>query len=1345
MKVGQRSLLGYLPAQVIKCVLDGKIKENQKYPFDIPLKTVSLFADISGFTKLSEKFAKKGRKGPEFLAFCLNRYMELLINIIGKNGGDIFKFAGDALLVIWPATENNDLEEYSIRAFNCAKQIQKKLNNLDMGIGNKLCVKVGLGVGDCSIFYVGGTFKRSEYLIVGTAMKQACTAESHAKKGGQILVSEKMYNYIKEYFKFEKKTNENDDMDYYLYLEDSDKKYKRYQIKAEALLMRTKFNQEKLANNANILRTFVPAAITGYLDIEQESWCKDVRLLTIMFIQLSIDLKDTETPKGREKIQNVISTIQVCVYKTRGSLNKFLMDDKGSVLLCCWGLPPFSTPDDSVRAVYSANLIVKELKEKYGVKALIGITTGSCFTGVCGSAGGRREYSLLGEVVNLSARFMQTAIKIYEEGKENLGYSEHIGKKTFFLCEKTKYLIQNKIFCEFRTSEKLKGFSVEFNHYSPIDEGKIRKINIDTMYQLIKTHRNNKYNDKSNNNLNEEQEEVNHNVIGLTEEKNMILEKFDNVAKNKQTEAILLRGIIGSGKSFLLRNLLIEIMKKNKEGLIMQNIDKILFISNQSPITHSIRMNGYQEIMKKMCGAILDKNPGKNKSEYLYELICSSKCNKYLRYIAEILDQDLKKYYNNENETPKLDPKMLTLAGDPFFSPQNYEQNINDLNLLSNFFIRLVLEYQNQVLKHNYPIIFVTEDTQQFDGLSVAFTVELLKKLKNKEIKNIFFIGTFQTQVSDLKDIEKEKFVLLNKDLIETFMLVGTIIDMKPFVALEEVADLIKENINFIKLDVDDEKLKFEMLQKMKEDDIKDNYIKVNLDTIPENVIKAILPLCIKGCPLFIIELTQALIEQGYLLVKDGHELELSEEFKAMMRLKDYKQIKIPIIIERVLGNIIDSLKCIEIIILKQASVIGNIFDIDILSDLLSSFSTTFDDLLDAIKNFESLGIIEILYDLKLKHLVAMFSLPLMREVLYQRLLVEQRCDIHSRVARKMEFSKYSYMPKEIEYEILKRHLEASENTMMNTLEEDKEGKSIDRVNSNLANRKILITKQIIEKLKIVDLKITSSYHEIKKQFMPMLLDATILKKDEHGGKTEPRYAILTNKKFCYYYEEANYNDNSEPLASFFLKDIYQITILSRDQFDEKNFYLEIKVSAWYKKSELKEDRDFIIGFSTLEEMSKWEIALNFLRIKNMYDEFTSNFGMIQLPLNNEFSLIESKKYKRKLNIRPRDYKLNNLMSSQFLRTNEENESKKNVNGKYTKFINKNRKKTISNNSLVPDQEKEKVEKKNLNSVDKNAKEIFKNGFGLFIAIIQESIKTHVVDYSKAPEHIKINKNIGEE
>ena len=158
--------------------------------------------------------------------------------------------------------------------------------------------------------------------------------------------------------------------------------------------------------------------------------------------------------------------------------------------------------------------------------------------------------------------------------------------------------------------------------------------------------------------------------------------------------------------------------------------------------------------------------------------------------------------------------------------------------------------------------------------------------------------------------------------------------------------------------------------------------------------------------------------------------------------------------------------------------------------------------------------------------------------------------------------------------------------------------------------------------------------------------------------------------------------------------------------------------------------------------MSKWEIALNFLRIKNMYDEFTSNFGMIQLPLNNEFSLIESKKYKRKLNIKPRDYKLGGVLVQHSKELKEDIDEKKKgldkngINGK-----NLGRKKTITNNTLIPDQEKEKTEKKNLNCVDKNSKEIFKYGFGLFLAIIQDSISTQKVDYSCAPKHIAIKEN----
>ena len=53
-----------------------------------------MFADISGFTNLTETLSKIGPEGAEVIAFAINRYMELLVKSIGKCGGDIFKFAG---------------------------------------------------------------------------------------------------------------------------------------------------------------------------------------------------------------------------------------------------------------------------------------------------------------------------------------------------------------------------------------------------------------------------------------------------------------------------------------------------------------------------------------------------------------------------------------------------------------------------------------------------------------------------------------------------------------------------------------------------------------------------------------------------------------------------------------------------------------------------------------------------------------------------------------------------------------------------------------------------------------------------------------------------------------------------------------------------------------------------------------------------------------------------------------------------------------------------------------------------------------------------------------------------
>src|SRR5690606_39500829 len=62
-----------------------------------------LVVDISGFTALTEEFAARGPSGAEDISAILNDFYGQWISIITKYGGDIIKFAGAGLLVIWSA------------------------------------------------------------------------------------------------------------------------------------------------------------------------------------------------------------------------------------------------------------------------------------------------------------------------------------------------------------------------------------------------------------------------------------------------------------------------------------------------------------------------------------------------------------------------------------------------------------------------------------------------------------------------------------------------------------------------------------------------------------------------------------------------------------------------------------------------------------------------------------------------------------------------------------------------------------------------------------------------------------------------------------------------------------------------------------------------------------------------------------------------------------------------------------------------------------------------------------------------------------------------------------------
>lgn len=120
------------------------------------------------------------------------------------------------------------------------------------------------------------------------------------------------------------------------------------------------------------------------------------------------DLATMLDMSGLQRLQDAFALVQKCIYEYEGTINKFLVDDKGSTVIAAFGLPPVTHENDPIRGIL-ASLAICAALGKMDLKASVGITTGAALCGVVGHQGNRREYTVLGDIVNLSARLMQKA------------------------------------------------------------------------------------------------------------------------------------------------------------------------------------------------------------------------------------------------------------------------------------------------------------------------------------------------------------------------------------------------------------------------------------------------------------------------------------------------------------------------------------------------------------------------------------------------------------------------------------------------------------------------------------------------------------------------------------------------------------------------------------------------------------------------------------------------------------------------------------------------------------------------------------------------------------------------
>src|SRR5262249_47678585 len=129
----------------------------------------------------------------------------------------------------------------------------------------------------------------------------------------------------------------------------------------------------------------------------------EMRQLTVLFVNLPG--LNYRTPLA--KSQEVMEALQKELYRFEGSVNKLSTDEKGVTFVAALGLPPLAHEDDPVRGT-SAALAIRARLTELGWPCSVGVTTGRVFCGTIGSEV-RCEFTVIGDVVNLSARLMQAA------------------------------------------------------------------------------------------------------------------------------------------------------------------------------------------------------------------------------------------------------------------------------------------------------------------------------------------------------------------------------------------------------------------------------------------------------------------------------------------------------------------------------------------------------------------------------------------------------------------------------------------------------------------------------------------------------------------------------------------------------------------------------------------------------------------------------------------------------------------------------------------------------------------------------------------------------------------------
>lgn len=358
------------------------------------VRGAAVFADISGFTPLTEALARElgPQRGAEALTANLGRVFHALIEELARYGGHVIYFSGDAI-TCW--IDGDD----GARAVACALAMQQTMDRLREvvtpgGTRIPLAMKVAVAVGSARRFVVGDPEIQLIDVLAGRLVDALAIAEQHARKGEVVLDQSALEALAARVAIAE------------IRLDEESGRSCGVAVRMMESVAAAPVDGVEDALAAEIVAGWLLPAVYERLRTGRGEFLAELRPAYSLFVRfggIDYDVDDAAIAK----LDAFVRRAQRIVTSCGGNLLQLTLGDKGAYLYAVFGSPQ-AHEDDAARAAAAA-LELRDLPSDTAATGIrIGIAYGRLRSGTYGHAQ-RQTFTCLGDAVNLAARLMAKA------------------------------------------------------------------------------------------------------------------------------------------------------------------------------------------------------------------------------------------------------------------------------------------------------------------------------------------------------------------------------------------------------------------------------------------------------------------------------------------------------------------------------------------------------------------------------------------------------------------------------------------------------------------------------------------------------------------------------------------------------------------------------------------------------------------------------------------------------------------------------------------------------------------------------------------------------------------------